>query len=193
MRRVFEVALVVIFLMLAGCFYQRSRKTTLPDKGEWHFDGFVEVRAFQTNWDDEHGYGLILEEGGVLNETRIPKAGILLTSEQVEKLKRAVTVEQPPHPIAMCFNPHHAFLFYGETGDIVGQIDICFMCSNYSGLPDGYAEYWSLDRLKALFKELGMPIRNPDWLTSRSTTNPTALASRRLTGEGNVVELVKAR
>ncbi|MDQ8192724.1 hypothetical protein [Roseibacillus persicicus] len=193
MRRIAEVTIILGFLVLAVVFYQRSRESTLPDEGEWHFDEFVEVRAFQINWDDEFAMTPIVDVGGLMNQSRTPEAGVLLTVEQVEKLKRAVTAEHSPHPIAMCFYPHHAFLFYDKTGDIVGQIDVCFKCSNYSGSPQGYAEYWGIDRLKALFIELGIPITNPEWLTMRSTTNPTALASRRLTGGRNVVEVLKAR
>lgn len=98
-----------------------------------------------------------------MNATRMPDAGIILTDEQVAKLEAAVTGNHPEHPIADCFYPHHAFVFYDESGGIVGHINICFLCSNYSGEPSGFPNHWNLDELAKLITEIGMPLRNPNW------------------------------
>ncbi|WP_411845557.1 hypothetical protein AAFN60_18140 [Roseibacillus persicicus] len=163
MRRVVEVTLFIVCIAGGAMAYLISRKSNEPEAGEWHFDGIVEVRAYRTNWDDEYSSDVILTEDNQLNATRIPEMGIVLTGEQVERLKQAVCVEHPPHPVAACFNPHHAFTFHNENGAIIGHIDLCFQCSNYYASPKGFSSSWSLGSLEALLRELGIPLENPDW------------------------------
>jgi hypothetical protein len=117
------------------------------------------------NWETNDSFcPLIVLDTGRLNPTRNPKAGIRLNNSQVAKLCDAVHGLRPaPTWEAACFNPHHAFLFYSATGDIVGEIDICFQCGNKYGKPDGYATTWDLPAIEAIFKELNLPIENPDW------------------------------
>ncbi len=133
--------------------------------GKWHFSGFDDVRAYRMNWEDlqsEHG---IVNEDGSLNPTRIPEDGVRLTEAQVKRLEAAVTGSHPDHPVAACFYPHHAFVFFDGSQKRVGQIDICFLCSNYHGSPGGYATNWNLGQLEELIKDIGMPLRNPKWPT----------------------------
>ena len=94
---------------------------------------------------------------------REPEGRVELTLKQIECLEAAVTGEHSPHPVAMCLYPHHAFVFY-EDGKIVGALDICFLCSNISGTPKGYSDYWDLASLQQIIEELGMPISNPRWV-----------------------------
>ncbi len=132
-----------------------------PPPNAWHFD-FSEVRAYQINWDDEYNCLSILQEDQ-LNETRFPKEGVLLTDQQVEDLRHAICNRRITGAIGMCRYPHHALLFYTDTGDIVGHFDICFMCNNSGGFPVGYSGFPDHDELKSLFTSLGIPISNPAW------------------------------
>lgn len=134
-----------------------------PKNGGWHFTNFSEVRAFRLNWEDEQSFAKVLDGDGKLNPTRLPEEGILLTDEQVAALEAAITREHPEHPVAACFYPHHAFVFFADSGEIVGHINICFICSSYSGSPQGFAETWDLEALRALIEDLGLPLSNPDW------------------------------
>ncbi|MDG1139453.1 MAG: hypothetical protein P8N49_08045 [Opitutales bacterium] len=62
------------------------------------------------NWENEQSFACILDRDGNLNSTRIPHDGFLLTDEQITTLEAAVT---EVHPVADCFYPPHAFIFYG--------------------------------------------------------------------------------
>ena len=147
---------VILAVMITSC-------THVSKPGAWHFSGFSEVRAFRLNWDDKHSLDPILNQDGSLNVTRMPDTGMSLTDEQVEKLEAAVTGTHPEHPVADCLYPHHAFVFYDGSGKIVGHINLCFLCSNYSGEPSGFSINWNLDELAEIFTEIGMPLHNPNW------------------------------
>jgi hypothetical protein len=152
-----RATLGVILLMASSC-----STDSRSQPGKWHFT-FKEVRAFRLNWEDEQSVARILDRDGNLNPTRIPQDGFVLTNEQITTLEAAVTGDHPNHPIADCLYPHHAFIFYGESGEIVGHIDICFLCTNYSGEPQGYAGNWNLVALRKLFSDMEIPLSNPDW------------------------------
>lgn len=134
-----------------------------PDRSR--FSGPLEVRAFRMNWENKVSFDPILNPDEVLNPTRIPEEGIILTDRQVAKLETAVTGTHPERPEADCFWPHHAFVVYNGSGEIVGQINICFLCSNHShsGKPSGLAGSWDFDELAELVTDIGLPIRNPNW------------------------------
>ena len=132
-------------------------------EGSWHFSNFSKVRAFRLNWNDESSFDRIIDQDGKLNSTRLPLEGVVLSEDQVSQLEAAVTGSHPMHPVAACFYPHHAFIFYDDAGKIVGDINICFLCSNYSGMPEGFAQQWNLEALADLVQDIGMPLRNPEW------------------------------
>lgn len=130
---------------------------------KWHFGEFKEVRAYRMNWDDEHSSDTIIDSDGKLNETRLPENGVVLNQAQIEKLKAAVTGNHPDHPTAGCFAPHHAFLFFDKSGEVIAHIDICFLCFNYNGSPKGFADFWDIEALDSLIEEIGLPIENKEW------------------------------
>lgn len=154
--------------VLCGCTIttEPNRTKVTPESiagGDWGFLQFSEVRAYRLNWDDEYAFEGLVGDNEKLNRTRVPKAGISLNKKQVAQLQQAVTGRHPSHPVAMCFYPHHAFAFYDDRGRVVGHIDVCFLCSNYGGKPNGFADNWDLSKLALLFNELGMPLSNPKW------------------------------
>lgn len=150
---------------------------------DWGFLKFSEVRAFRINWSDEDAFDGLVGEKNKLNPTRFPTDGVLLTSLQVERLQEAVTGAHSEHLVAACYNPHHSFAFYDSAGQIVGHIDICFLCWNYRSNPPGFAKTWNLAELSGLLTELGIPLRNEKWTTMRCSEPDVAswfaiLASR---------------
>jgi hypothetical protein len=115
------------------------------------------------NWNDKYSTKSIVNPNGHLNRTRIPKNGIPLDAKQVGLLRSAITGVRPsPGGQMMCFEPHHAFVFYNAER-VAGYIDICFLCDNYRGEPDGFAQWLDWEALSAVVQDLGMPIENPKW------------------------------
>jgi hypothetical protein len=157
------ITLGVFLVLLATPSCRPSEGDVQHKGGAWHFTGFTEVRAYRLNWDDEYSFDKILTNDGALNTTRQPTDGVVLNESQEKRLEAAVTGSHPDHPVAACFYPHHAFLFFGAEGKIVGHIDVCFLCSNYAGYPKGFASSWDLDAIRSLVEDLGMPTHNKDW------------------------------
>ncbi len=130
---------------------------------KWHVDGVAEVRAYRTNWDKSDNGEMIVGKDGKLLKERIPEEGTKLNDEQLRKLHAAVTGKHEEILGAFCFFPHHALVFYDKQGKMIGSIDICFMCGNYKCSPKGLAQYWDLEALGELFKELKHPLTNEKW------------------------------
>ncbi|MBL8888785.1 MAG: hypothetical protein JNL67_02320 [Planctomycetaceae bacterium] len=133
----------------------------LHQGGKLHFE-FDSVRCYRTNWANSHLSEEIVTNGK-LNEASKPLDNILLTTAQVKKLEAAITGSHPEVGRAMCFQPHHAFVFFDKDGVIVGNIDICFLCSNYYGSPGEFVFNWDLLAIAEVIHELGIPLSNPDW------------------------------
>ena len=103
-----------------------------------------------------------------MNPTRLPEDGVELSGKQIEQLKVAITGHHPEHGVALCMYPHHGFLFFDQFGKIIGHIDICFLCSNYSASPQGaFASTWDLEALEGLIRDIGFPIKNWKWSFQR--------------------------
>lgn len=156
MKHYTSLFLIATLILLGSC----SAET---DPKDWGFIQFAEVRAYYMNWDDELSMDYITNPDRTLNETRLPLEGVLLNMAQVETLRKAVTGNHPVVESADCIYPHHAFVFFSDTGEVVGAIDLCFLCFNYSGHPKGYADNWDLGAIYDLLTEIGLPISNPEW------------------------------
>lgn len=156
-------AALLALVALTSCSKEATRReeaVTAPSA--WHF-AFAEVRAFRLNWEEESAM-VGIDDGPQLNPTRIPRDGIVLTGEQVERLQAAVLGDHPGHDEAACMYPHHAFVFYDNAASIVGSIDVCLLCSTYQASPEGFADSWDLAELAGLLRDdLGLPLTNPDW------------------------------
>ena len=154
------LACLLSFAVLTACGFSQT-----PDasKVEWPMEGVSEIRAYRTNWADEFGHELILTKKGELNANRIPQKGIVLNAKQMAKLNQVITGKRPDQPSAGCFNPHHAFVFFGADGNIIGRIDICFKCMNYNSSHRGFSSSLDFKGLAELLGELKIPIANPEW------------------------------
>jgi hypothetical protein len=82
-----------------------------------------------------------------------------LTPEQTEKLYSAITGTHTHQKGAVCFQPHHGFVFYGASGEILGSISLCFGCVGYRHAPQGeVSKVFDIKALEELVMELKMPI-----------------------------------
>ncbi len=121
---------------------------------------FVEVRGYSYNRVKPTGDRMYypLFEDGQLSRTVINKAGARLSASQVQRLLKATTGKHPFVTHAMCFNPHHGFVFYDAANKPVAWVEVCFECSNIEYSPGGRntcrADFTAL---LALSKELRLP------------------------------------
>lgn len=155
------IVVALVILCVLGVLLVRLMVPTNTGPIPWHFQ-FSEVRAYRMNWDDEYARNGILI-GESLNESRQPKEGIVLSDRQMEELRKAIMEGRIDGALTMCHYPHHAFIFYSESGEIVGHFDICFLCSSARGAPAGFAEFADYQSLRSLMASLGIPVTHPDW------------------------------
>lgn len=80
-----------------------------------------------------------------------------LTAEQTKKLYSAITGTHFHMKGAMCFMPHHGFIFYDADDKIIGSITICLKCNNYRHAPAGeLSKIFDLKGLESLILELNI-------------------------------------
>lgn len=95
-----------------------------------------------------------------------------LGQEHIQKLTAAVSAKRITYPAA-CYDPHHIFVFYSETGTVVAAIEICFSCTGVAAIPAIAEPQWYRHDYAALAKltdELGLWLGPPtvkDWIAER--------------------------
>lgn len=125
--------------------------SSLPARAaeKWPGVRFSEVRAYAWPADTETEAVILPDKSlmaGVLNEN-----GALLTSQEVQRLRSAVTGRHADHPVMACYTPHNAFVFYGAGKKPVAFVEICFSCFVYRAEPEGSAKNWDLLSLARIF------------------------------------------
>ncbi len=117
----------------------------------WPEAPYVEVRGYAFNTNG--GPASIIKDDK-LNSSAVNPKGILLTKDQIKRLIAALTEKHPEHPIAACFNPRHAFVFYDEKQHAVAVVDICFECLGARASPSGTLFPYDFPALADLCAEL---------------------------------------
>ncbi len=126
--------------------------------GAWPGVEYAEVRGYAFNFGG--GPASIIVDGK-LNATVLNKEGALLTKAQLKRLIAALTEKHPSHPVALCFNPRHAFVFYDQSGKPVASVNVCFECLAATASPEGTVQPYDLAALADLSAELKLK-RAPD-------------------------------
>lgn len=105
------------------------------------FPKAVVVKAFIFDPADGHGVS-ILQNFTTLNVTAAPVAGVRLTANQINRLKRALVMQPRPseYTVGACFEPHHGFVFEDAQGKVVGTVDVCFNCLSKAYDAPGFVE-----------------------------------------------------
>jgi len=101
----------------------------------WPAVPFTEVRAYA--WPDDHTTEAVILDGMTLKAGVINPEGALLTAPEVKQLIAAITGRHPSYPVAACFNPHNAFVFYDAEKKPVASVEVCFSCRGIHAVPKG--------------------------------------------------------
>jgi hypothetical protein len=117
-----------------------------------------EVRAYVYDCSQEENNVTLLSQGrlhkGVINES-----GARLSVEQVERLKNALRSSEKRGPSALCYFPHHGFIFFDKEGNAMGHIELCFKCGNVRSSPEGLPDVqWNWKEIREILGELKIPI-----------------------------------
>lgn len=123
---------------------------------KWPGVPFSEVRAYAWPADTEVEAVILPDKSllaGVLNEN-----GVLLTSQEVQRLRNAVTGQHADHPIMACYTPHNAFVFFDAKKKPVAFVEICFTCLMYRAEPGGVTQNFDLLALAKIFSAHRLPM-----------------------------------
>ena len=82
----------------------------------------------------------VMKDFKTLTPDAAPSTGVTLSASQMAQVKRAFTRATGDQAIGACFVPRHGFVFEDAAGKVVGTLDVCFECSNYSIDAPGYRE-----------------------------------------------------
>jgi hypothetical protein len=129
----------------------------------WPTNSYVEVKAYVFNLESQMDVRFL--NGTNLNADVFNADGARLNQTQVKELLKAITGKHPEHMVALCYNPHHAFVFFDSTGKPVASFEICFECSNYYWQPQrslNKYNYIDIKSVRKIVQELGLPIYNKD-------------------------------
>jgi hypothetical protein len=119
----------------------------------WPGVPYSEVRGYAYN----HKRNGLLVRDGKLGPTIVNKAGVPLTSRQINRLivavsgKRSGTID-----IVECWDPHHGFVFFDARGKAVAWVEVCFKCGNMHSTPPADGVY-DMKALRKLSNELKLP------------------------------------
>ena len=129
---------------------------------EWLPRKIHEVRAYVYDFTMEER-NLSLLKNGKLHKGIINDGGAKLSDEQVERLQDALRSKQERIPGALCYLPHHGFVFFDADGKPMGHIELCFQCGNVDSSPKGPPDNeWNWEEISKILGELKIPILEED-------------------------------
>ncbi|OJJ15994.1 hypothetical protein BKI52_35060 [marine bacterium AO1-C] len=160
---------LIVFYLLSGftfstpSFAQQDTNTT-PQDFYWKKAKIAKVKAFLyfSEFSTPLGGQLILNKKKQLSKDILPKYTQTLTKEQTNLLVQKLATYTPNDSLiemSLCFNPHHALVFYNNKGKILGHLSICFACDRYELNPEHpNNKPFTMTALKRLMQQLKMPL-----------------------------------
>lgn len=136
-----------------------------PKPTEWPFVPYDEVRAYVYNCLT-HGVGNIIHEKGELGKEVANPNGLKLTQNQFKELSRILNLEYDNNHIqfvgAMCYNPHHGYVFFDSIGKVVAHVSMCLRCSriHFEGGGENRFDSRSWKLLSQFTKNIGLPVQD---------------------------------
>lgn len=119
----------------------------------------------------------VMRDFKTLTSDAVPSAGVTLSPTQVAQVKRAFTRATGDQAVGACFFPRHGFVFEDAAGKVLGTLDVCFECSNYSIDAPGYRE-----KAKAIYDRH----KQPDGEWDEKIATKAAAEINRLRAEFNM-------
>ena len=121
-----------------------------------------EVRAYVYDYTQEKSNKTLLKNGK-LHKGIINQGGAKLSGVQIKRLIKALSTNKEDQFGALCYMPHHGFVFYNKQGKAIGHIELCFQCGNVDSSPKKLAaREWDWEEMKKLLEEVKMPILKKD-------------------------------
>ncbi|MDB9741935.1 hypothetical protein OAB00_03680 [Akkermansiaceae bacterium] len=121
-----------------------------------------EVRAYVYDYTQEEDNKTLLKNGK-LHKGVINQEGSKLNPTQIKRLIAALRTKKKDDFGALCYMPHHGFVFYNKQGKAIGHLELCFQCGNVDSSPKKLAARpWDWIEMKKLLEETKIPILKKD-------------------------------
>lgn len=145
--------LLIITFLLIGIAHAEPVEKLWPEKP------FEYVVAYCYNpFYDNRGTAITYDDGSI-HEGVIRSTTVRLSPDQTSALRKILSTDMDSERVgALCYDPHHAFVFYDAEWKVTASIDICFLCSDYRSRPVGTSDKVDLDALKAFCIKIGLPV-----------------------------------
>lgn len=121
----------------------------------WPGVQYTEVRAFA--WDLKTREDSLIRDDFTLVDGVINKDGAVLNADQTKRLLAAQARRFEPRPLAGCYIPHNAFVFYNAEKKPVAFLEICFDCLGNRSQPADAKCDPDFIALVRIFDELKLP------------------------------------
>lgn len=92
----------------------------------WPGVAYTEVRAF--TWNPKTTTEELMDEKMNFADGVTDRDGVVLNADQVKRLLAAQSRRWKERPVAACYIPHNAFVFYDAQKKPVAFLEICFDC-----------------------------------------------------------------
>ena len=144
---------ILITALLLGIAHAEPAKKLWPEKPFKHavaycYNPFYDTRGTAITFDD-----------GSIHEGVIRSTTVRLDPDQTSTLRKMLSTDtDAKHGGVLCYDPHHAFVFYDAEWKVTASIDICFLCSDYKSRPEGTSDKVDLAALKAFCTKIGLPV-----------------------------------
>jgi|APCry1669189241_1035207.scaffolds.fasta_scaffold95999_2 hypothetical protein len=148
----------------------------------WPGVDYAEVRAFA--WDPAKTPPTeeLVRKDFSLVDGVINKDGVVLTAVQVQRLLRAQAHRFTDRPVAGCYTPHNAFVFYNARKRPVAFLEVCFDCLGSRTQPHDKDADPDFVALAAICAELKLPFgkqptveafrKENAWILAPETSKP---------------------
>lgn len=103
-------------------------------------------------------------------EDLMPAGGLVLKANMRAEIEALLPIAQWEQGVSMCFEPHHALVWFDKSGKEIASAEICFSCTGFALTlserdqepVEGKVRYSMIDvdfgKLRQLFKNIGVPM-----------------------------------
>lgn len=122
---------------------------------QWPGVEFTEVKGYIYSVNPLTGTDIVSD--GKLNPS-VEKV-VRLSPKQVPRIALAIHEQEKGGVVALCYEPHHAFVYFDKLGRPVAWMELCYKCNQWSSFPAlPENKIVKLPALTPLCRELGLPL-----------------------------------
>jgi hypothetical protein len=158
--------IMAMAVVICGCASKpQPPKTPLSHQGIRTWEGRVFDRVVGYRFADSPEWRSVLRmdlhQLDMAYLQKMKRNEAVLSEAQIDQLMDAIFGPHPPPNLAICYEPHHIFIFFANDQP-VGAFEFCLQCGQYRAWPDKTLHInESYQKLAALSRQLGLGVKPP--------------------------------